>query len=134
VCWDCFYYNGGNNGNLAWSGGNAQEYNGTAWSNTANSNALFFILNYQYGITTNGPGILVTPTGQVGIGTGTLTNMGAKLLLGANAGNQLSAPLKFLLTGAGTMTTPEPGALETDGSHLYWTDSGGTRHTITFSN
>lgn len=42
-----------------------------------------------------------------------------------------TAPLKMV---AGVnLTTPEPGAIEFDGTNLYFTNSGGTRRTISFT-
>jgi len=56
---------------------------------------------------------------------------GAALSLPAGTAAAGSAPLKL---PAGTvMTTPEPGAFETDGTALYWTNGAGVRKTITIT-
>jgi len=49
-------------------------------------------------------------------------------LAGSDHGYAGTAPLKI---AAGVLLSgTEAGAMESDGTHLYWTDSGGTRHTI----
>lgn len=58
--------------------------------------------------------------GKVGIGTTTPT---AKLHLPAGTASASTAPLK--LTSGTLLTTPEAGAIEYDGTHLYWTNSTG---------
>ena len=64
--------------------------------------------------------------GNVGIGTYT-TGATARLELPAGAATASKAPLKFL---SGTnLTTPENGAMEFDGTNLYFT-TGGIRKTI----
>jgi hypothetical protein len=52
----------------------------------------------------------------------------AKLHIAAGSATAGTAPLKF--TSGTLLTTPEPGAIEYDGTHFYGTDSGGTRHQL----
>lgn len=63
--------------------------------------------------------------GSVGIGT---TSPTAKLHLTAGSATAGTAPLK--LTAGTNLTTPEAGALEFDGTSLYFTDSTNTRRTL----
>ena len=64
-------------------------------------------------------------TGNVGIGT---TGPTAVLHLKACTATANTASLKI---NAGTVaTTPVSGNIESDGTHLYWTDSGGTRRQL----
>ncbi len=44
------------------------------------------------------------------------------------AGSTLAAPLTII--GGSTMATPQKGAIESNGTHLYWTNSSGTRFII----
>lgn len=44
------------------------------------------------------------------------------------AGTTSLAPLK--INAGSVLTTPESGAIESDGTHLYWTDAGGTRRQL----
>jgi len=68
------------------------------------------------------PRMVVTGPGNVGIG---ITSPTAKLHLPACAAAANKASLKI---DAGTLaTTAVSGNIESDGTHLYWTDSGGTR-------
>lgn len=60
--------------------------------------------------------------GNIGIG---VTSQTARLHLAVGTAAASSAPLK--ITAGTLMTTPEIGAIESDGTHLYWTDSAGTR-------
>lgn len=64
-------------------------------------------------------------TGKLGIG---VTAPTAKLHLPASTTAAASAPIKMEL--GVLMTTPEAGAIEYDGTNLYFTDSTGTRHTL----
>ena len=66
----------------------------------------------------------INPDGNVGIGT-TAPTASLHLKAGAAAGG---APLKF--TAGSVMTTPEPGAMEFDGTNLFYTDSSNTRRTL----
>ena len=61
-------------------------------------------------------------TGNVGIGT---TSPTARLHLPASTASENTASLK--ITPGVVATTPVTGNIESDGTHLYWTDSGGTR-------
>lgn len=62
---------------------------------------------------------------QLGVGVSSPTAV-LHLLAGSTVAG--TAPLKI---DAGTpLTTPEAGAIESDGTHLYWTDSGGSRHQL----
>lgn len=70
--------------------------------------------------------IVINPTGgNVGIGA---TSPTASLHLRAGSTTANSAPLKF--TAGTNLTTPEAGAIEFDGSNLYYTDSTNFRRTI----
>lgn len=65
-------------------------------------------------------------TGTTAIGDGIDPVAGARVYL--RGGGTSLAPLKI---GSGTLkTTTEVGAIEFDGSHLYFTDSSGTRHQL----
>jgi len=68
-----------------------------------------------------------TPTsdGKVGIG---LTTPTARLQLPSGSIAATTAPLK--LTSGSLMTTPEAGAIEYDGTNLYFTDDTGTRRQL----
>ena len=66
--------------------------------------------------------------GQLRIGFGGVTSPTAKIHVGAGTTSANTAPLKF---ASGTvMTTPEAGAIEYDGTDLFYTDSGATRRTV----
>jgi len=63
--------------------------------------------------------------GNVGIGT---TSPTAYLHLKAGTATANTAPIKI---NAGVVnTTPVSGCIESDGTHLYWVDSGGTRRQL----
>lgn len=67
------------------------------------------------------------PAGNIGVGVASPT---ARLHLPASTTQPSSAPLKF---ASGTlMTTPEAGAMEYDGNNLYYTESAGTRRTLSY--
>jgi Chaperone of endosialidase len=70
----------------------------------------------------------ILDNGKVGIGT---NNPSALLTINAGAAAAGKAPLK--LTAGTTLTTPEAGAVEYDGTNLYFTDSAGTRKTVATS-
>ena len=70
----------------------------------------------------------VSFSGNVGIGTSTPT---ALLNLKAGTATASTAPLKF--TSGVNLTTPEAGAIEYDGTNLYYTDSGAVRRTLSTS-
>lgn len=65
------------------------------------------------------------------IGIDTIDTPTAKLHLPAGGASANSAPLK--LTSGTVLATPEAGAIEFDGTNLYFTTSGGVRKTITAS-
>ena len=68
---------------------------------------------------------VIINTGNVGIG---ITAPTAVLHLKASTATANTASLKI---DAGTVaTTPVTGNIESDGTHLYWTDSGGTRRQL----
>ena len=64
-------------------------------------------------------------TGHYGVGVAAPT---AKLHLPAGTAAAGTAPLK--IDPGVLMAVPESGAVESDGTHLYWTDAGGNRHQI----
>ena len=67
----------------------------------------------------------VDSTGRMGL---KLYGPTANLQIGASDGTEHTAPIKL---NAGTLlAVPEAGALEYDGTHLYFTTDDGTRHTI----
>ncbi len=63
--------------------------------------------------------------GNVGIGT---LNPSAKLNLPASDGTSNSAPLK--LTAGTILSNPEPGAMEYDGTNLYFTNASNAREVV----
>jgi hypothetical protein len=71
--------------------------------------------------------LFVGSNGKVGIGT---TSPTAVLHLKAGTASPNTAPLKF--TAGTNLTTPEAGAMEFDGTNLYFTPSA-TRQTVTLS-
>ena len=64
-------------------------------------------------------------TGNTGVGVNPPT---AKVHIAAGTATAGTSPLK--INPGVLLTVTENGAIESDGTHLYWTDSGGTRHTI----
>lgn len=73
------------------------------------------------------PSITAVSNGSIGIGV-VPASITARLHLPAGTATANTAPLKI---PSGTLlTTPEPGAIESDGTHLYWTDAGGTRRQL----
>lgn len=76
---------------------------------------------------TKGNIIIGPTTSAVGIGTTTPT---AKVHISAGGTTPGKAPFK--LTNGGLLSTPEAGAIEYDGTSLYYTDTSGTpaRHTL----
>jgi len=80
-----------------------------------------------YSTTSGNPSQAPTSLGQIGIGVNTPT---ARLHLAASSGSSGTAPLKLSL---GTnLSSIEPGAIEYDGTHLYFssTTNGGTRYQL----
>lgn len=69
--------------------------------------------------------VSIDTSGNVGIGVSSPT---AHLHLKAGTASVGTAPLKF--TSGTNLTTPEAGAIEFDGSYLYYTDSTPARHQI----
>jgi hypothetical protein len=67
--------------------------------------------------------------GNIGVGT---TSPTAVLHLKAGTASSNTSPLKF--TSGVVLTTPEPGAVEYDGTNLYFTDSTNTRRTLAATN
>lgn len=94
--------------------GNALSGKNIAWQNDS-GDCYFNAKSNSLGLTTGRCGFqkILTPTAYIHIGAGLAT-----------AGN---APLKF--TAGANLTTPENGAMEFDGTHLYIT-IGGVRTTI----
>lgn len=66
-----------------------------------------------------------TTNGNIGIGLSAPT---AKMAIASSDGTVSTAPLK--LTAGTNLSTPEAGAIEFDGTSLFYTDSGATRRTI----
>jgi len=73
----------------------------------------------------SGEKFTVKSTGNVGIGINVPT---AYLNIKAGTATAETAPLKF--TSGTNLTTPEEGAIEFDGTNLYFTDSTPTRQTL----
>ena len=104
--------------NVYVNGGNA--FGAAATLGTTDSNTLAF--------KTNGTTAVTIDTSQrVGIGAAP----SAALTLKAGTATAGTAPLK--ITAGVLTTTAEAGAIEYDGSSLYYTDSGGTRHALAAS-
>jgi hypothetical protein len=80
------------------------------------------------GSITNTERFRITSAGNVGIGT---TSPTARLHLAAGTATVNTAPLKF--TSGTNLTTAEAGAIEYDGTELYFTPSGTTRETIAYA-
>jgi len=78
-------------------------------------------------IKTEGTSTINFKYGRVGIGSITVPT--AYLHIPAVSTSASTAPIKLTLGGT-LMTTPEAGAIEATDSHIYWTDSGGTRHQL----
>ena len=80
----------------------------------------------QLGFATNASERLrIDASGNVGIGT---TGPSARLQIAAGTGSANGAPLK--LTAGTNLVTPEAGAIEFDGSSLYYTDNTNTRRAL----
>lgn len=77
----------------------------------------------------NGSSYLGNGTGGIRrIGFGQITSPTASIHIGAGSTAASSAPIK--LTAGTNMTTPEAGAIEYDGTDLFFTDGTATRRTI----
>jgi hypothetical protein len=83
--------------------------------------------DYVYLQATTTPNLYINNTGKVGIG---MTAPAAVLHLKAGTASANGAPLKF--TAGTNLTTPENGAMEFDGTNLYFT-VGGVRKTVVLS-
>ena len=79
-------------------------------------------------ITANAARLTITSSGNIGVGVALPT---ARLMLAAGAGAPGTSPLKF--TSGPVLAAPEPGAVEFDGTSLYYTDSGSVRHALAAS-
>lgn len=95
------------------------------WRLSANSNGNFFITPYTDADVNIGNGLQIDHAGKVGVGVLSPT---ANLHLPAGTTTANTAPLKF--TAGTNLSTPEPGAIEYDGTNLYFTDSSNIRKTI----
>jgi len=98
----------------------------TGTSNGINIGGVIFGKN-TYFTTSGNPSQAPTSSGQIGIGVNVPT---ARLHLAASSGSPGTAPLKLSL---GTnLIGIEPGAIEYDGTHLYFssTTNGGTRYQL----
>ena len=73
-----------------------------------------------------GTRLYITDKGNIRIGGDTKPT--AKLHIEGGSTSAGTAPIK--LTGSSLNTTPEAGAIEFDGTNLYFTDSTNTRHTL----
>lgn len=96
-----------------------------ASENAINLGGVLFGRN-TYSTTTGDPSISPSPFGSIGIGVLPL-NIAARLHLPAGTATAATAPLK--LTSGTALTTPEDGAIEYHGSHLYFT-IGSTRYQL----
>ena len=103
---------------------------GTAFNNLRNVKFSFISSLYPEGV------IEETFPNSAGVATGGINFNYANGLYptaqwdvgGSSDGSPSTAPLKI---HSGTLlATPEPGAIESDGTHIYWTDDGGTRHQL----
>ncbi len=108
--------NGGYDSTYFKNGGNS--FGGAATLGTNDDNNLTFETNGAARVT-------VLSSGNVGIGT---TSATAALQLKAGAASAGGAPLK--LTAGLNLTTPESGAIEYDGTSLYYTDGTNTRYAL----
>jgi hypothetical protein len=103
---------------LYWSGQNGPLNIAATWGTS-------YLRFYTGGDAASDERMRITSTGLVGIGNTTPT---ALLHLKAGAAAANSAPLKF--TTGTNLTTQEAGAVEFDGTNLYYTDSIPLRRTI----
>lgn len=87
---------------------------------------LFFPANHVTAFSTNGAESLrISSTGNIGVG---VASPSSTLHLKAGSATANTAPLK--LTSGPTLTAPEAGAIEFDGTNLYFTNNTPTRLTI----
>ncbi len=101
-------------GDLSLIAGNGRSVGGSGGNVLINAGTGFNYGNIILGATVGNVGVGTTPSAFFHIKAGDIT-----------AG---SAPLK--LTAGSNLTTPEPGAIEYDGTSLYFTDSSAARRTI----
>jgi hypothetical protein len=118
--------------------GQILSYNGTEWIaiaaplgdivNNGQSGAVTIGSNTAAALTletNNAAALTIDASGKIGVGTTTPT---AKLQLPAGAATVNSAPLK--LTPGTSLTAPEPGAVEYNGTDLFYTGTAGIRQKI----
>lgn len=74
------------------------------------------------------PGALLEVIGKTYIGTSSGTTATAKLHIGAGSATANTAPLKF--TSGTNLTTAEAGAMEYNGTNLFFTRAGTTRENV----
>ena len=103
----------------------AGGYTGLAMGLSAESGGFATIQAIQSSGSAFGNLVINKDGGNVGIGT---TSPTAVLELKAGTAAVGTAPLK--LTAGTNLTTPEPGAIEFDGTSLFYTTSGGVRQTL----
>lgn len=84
-----------------------------------------------------GTGANITPSNGAIITSNASTFQASTSLLMPSGGTVVLASGATTASGAGlyipagsSLTTPEKGAIESNGTHLYWTDSTGTRQLI----
>lgn len=104
-------------------GTNISMVNGT--TNSINIGGVLFGKN-TYGTTTGNSSLTAVANGSIGIGV-VPASITARLHLPAGTATANTAPLK--LTSGTALTTPEDGAIEYHGSHLYFT-IGSTRYQL----
>ena len=96
-----------------------------ATANGANGNIIFYSGTYKSAVEVARFDMASGTVGRFGLG---LSSPTAWLHIKASSGAAGTASIKI---NPGTlMGTEESGAIESDGTHLYWTDSGGTRHQL----
>jgi len=95
--------------------------------NSAGSNSI--VVDGQTGqIYRSSSGLQIQTTGNVGIGSGVGTTSTARLHISAGTATASSAPFK--LTSGTNLTTPEEGAMEYNGTNLFFTPSSAARNNI----
>jgi len=96
-------------------------------ANQANNTSKFEIWGLNAGVETQLFTVDALLNGRIGIGS-TMTSPTARLHLPAGAAGAQTAPLKF--SSGTSQTTPEAGAMEYNGSNLFFVRSGTTRETV----
>jgi len=95
--------------------------------NSAGSNSI--VVDGQTGqIYRSSSGLQIQTTGNVGIGSGVGTTSTARLHISAGTATASTAPLKF--TSGTNLTTAEAGAMEYNGTNLFFTPSSAARNNI----